>query len=549
MHELAENKNYDAIVIGSGLGGLATAAFLAKIKNLRVLVLERHYVPGGFTHSFKRPGGFEWDVGVHYVGLMGPGYKERALFDFVTDGNLDWQRMPEPVDVLDYPDLQIPLYSDENVQRRQLIKLFPREKAAILNYYRDLKIAERWGIMNFIAGTLPRPVSALIRLILKRAGKLALLTTEQYIEQSFNDPKLKAVVSSQWLAYGLTPSQSAFGLHAAVVRHYFKGGYFPKGGAGQIAKTIIDVIKSSGGDVKINHEVARIVMDGNKAVGVEVKTREKGADCLQTIYAPAIISDAGIGNTFSKFLAPETAGLTHERLSELCKAPSAVSLYLGLKKSPATLGFKGENHWIFPGFDHEDNVAGGELLNGIAPAGHLSFPSLKGNQQSKHTAEFFSVIDIEKFSQWQGGQWKKRGESYNKLKQNITTTMLDLIEARHPGFQDLVEYSELSTPLSVQHFMDHPNGAIYGLPGTPDKFRQNWLKAKSPIPNLYLTGADLLCVGIVPALLSGAATAGAIMGPFGFLKVMLAATRRKKDAEPIEPNHQIAGATTQKDAV
>ena len=70
---------YDAIVVGSGIGGLASAAMLAKHGGKRVLVLERHYTPGGYTHVFHRPG-YDWDVGVHYVGGMEPGTTLRRMF-------------------------------------------------------------------------------------------------------------------------------------------------------------------------------------------------------------------------------------------------------------------------------------------------------------------------------------------------------------------------------------------------------------------------------------------------------------------------------------
>ena len=59
-------ETYDSIIIGSGMGSLTTAAILAK-QGHKVLVLERHYEPGGFTHTFKRKG-YEWDVGIHYIG-------------------------------------------------------------------------------------------------------------------------------------------------------------------------------------------------------------------------------------------------------------------------------------------------------------------------------------------------------------------------------------------------------------------------------------------------------------------------------------------------
>src|SRR5580704_10557961 len=84
---------WDAIVIGSGIGGLAAAALLAKHGGKRVLVLERHYVAGGFTHTFHRPG-YEWDVGVHYVGQVQDAASPlRRIFDRLTDGRLKWNPM------------------------------------------------------------------------------------------------------------------------------------------------------------------------------------------------------------------------------------------------------------------------------------------------------------------------------------------------------------------------------------------------------------------------------------------------------------------------
>lgn len=96
QHALEER--WDAIVIGSGIGGLAAAALLAKHAGKRVLVLERHYTAGGYTHAFRRPG-YQWDVGVHYIGEMhNPASQLRALFDHLSDGQLQWQPMPDVYD-------------------------------------------------------------------------------------------------------------------------------------------------------------------------------------------------------------------------------------------------------------------------------------------------------------------------------------------------------------------------------------------------------------------------------------------------------------------
>src|ERR1700752_5484840 len=83
-------RSFDAIVVGSGMGALAFASIMAKLRKWRVLILERHFKIGGFTHTFSRPGGWTWDVGVHYVGEMGEGMTGRRLFDLITGCGVDW---------------------------------------------------------------------------------------------------------------------------------------------------------------------------------------------------------------------------------------------------------------------------------------------------------------------------------------------------------------------------------------------------------------------------------------------------------------------------
>ena len=88
-------KTYDLILIGSGIGALTVASLMAQLRGKRVLILERHYIAGGFTHSFQRQG-FHWDPGLHYVGQMQAGSSPRNLFDLITKRGVTWQRMAEP---------------------------------------------------------------------------------------------------------------------------------------------------------------------------------------------------------------------------------------------------------------------------------------------------------------------------------------------------------------------------------------------------------------------------------------------------------------------
>ena len=91
------NEPYDIIIIGSGISGFCCAALLA-LKEKKVLVLEKHFKIGGYAHAFKRKG-YEWDVGIHYVGDMHKEYNPaRKIFDLITGGNLHWAKMHDNCD-------------------------------------------------------------------------------------------------------------------------------------------------------------------------------------------------------------------------------------------------------------------------------------------------------------------------------------------------------------------------------------------------------------------------------------------------------------------
>ncbi len=257
------------------MGGLAFASIMAKLRKWRVLVLERHFKIGGFTHTFTRPGGWSWDVGLHYVGEMGEGMMGRRLFDFITDGGVKWNPMPDVYDVFVYPALQVSACKGEANFRRVLIDKFPRERANIEQYFQDLKSAMGWINRHFMAMAAPAPLNWIVGMVNRYTAKLPLGVTQQYLESRFRDAQLRAVVTSQWADYGMPPSQSAFATHAVIASHYLNGAWYPDGGAGEIAKATGAIIRAAGGELLANHDVTGIGLEDHRAVGVEVKRRER----------------------------------------------------------------------------------------------------------------------------------------------------------------------------------------------------------------------------------------------------------------------------------
>jgi phytoene dehydrogenase-like protein len=517
-------SDYDAIVIGSGIGGLAAAALLARLRGLRVLVLEKHFRLGGFTHEFERHG-YRWDVGVHYVGGMGAGGSSRPLMDLITGGELEWTQMPEDFEVFHYPGLQFRVPSDPRRYRRRLTDAFPDEARAIKAYFRDVARAASWygmeswswngGLVGSAVGTAARA-----------RRRLGLQTTERYLARRFADARLRALVASQWGDYGLTPSRSAFAVHALIVQHYLQGGWFPRGGSEAIAAACRVVIESAGGHCRVNHEVRRILIENGRAVGVDVHVRRGRGGSRVELHAPVVISDAGAHTTYTRLL-PEGVGTgLATRVAAAEPSMSAVTVYLGLSRSASELGMAGENHWFYTGFDHERVLDGGPLLlEGQPSACYLSFPSLKDPDATRHTAEIISFAAAEDFSRWTGTRWMRRGADYLALKKRLTDGLIGFVDDRLPGFADLVDHVEVSTPLTVESFTGHRSGAVYGLAGTPERLRGKLVGARGPVDGLLITGADACCAGIMGAVMGGVFAAGAVIGAAGVPRIMAAAAR------------------------
>ncbi len=522
-------KVWDAIVIGSGIGGLASAGLLAAVGGKRVLVLEKHTEPGGLTHTFRRDGA-EWDVGLHYVGELGQGSLARKFFDLLSQGHLHWNRMPERFDRFVYPQFDFRVPSDKKIYLAELIERYPHEEKALKRYFRDLERCQKRNILDFTAKFLPGLRFFLGPLLLANR-RLALQTTGSYLDQHFQDSQLKALLVTHWGDYGLPPSQSSFAIHALITTHYFEGAWFPQGGSHCIARTIESLLEAYGGRLLTGHEVTQISYEKGKITGVMVRGRNP-YEPEQFIQAPLVISDAGAQLTYTSFL-PES--FQHQKILRLRKkiakltcGGSAVTLYLRLKDSARTLGVTGENLWLNRSFDHNDlEGQAKDLLEGNPRHGFLSFPSLKSGKESFFTAEITAFVDDKYFQAGKGRPRGNRGAVYDELKDRISRGLIALADQTLPGFKDLVIYQELSTPLTVEHYTSHPQGRFYGLPAQPELFQGPKFGPETPLKGLFLAGEDSGSLGIVGALLGGVAATAQALGAGGFFKIMAAANGAK----------------------
>jgi phytoene dehydrogenase-like protein len=492
----------------------------------KVLVLERHFRAGGFTHTFSRRGGFRWDVGVHYVGeVQGDNMLARAM-RVVTGGRVAWQRMPETYDRLVFPGFEFGIRAGRANFRADLEAAFPEEKAGIARFFRDVDKASSWVGVMAMQGSAPKVLAAAAGALFGGRRTLAMMTTGAWLDANIRDARLKAVLGARWGDYGLPPAQSAFLAHSVITHHYLEGGYYPVGSAAVLAEQATREIENAGGAVRVRAEVKRILTEGGRAVGVELVNGE-------TLRAPVVVSDAGARATYLRLLDESVALPFRDELRAMPRSMAHVSLYLGLSQSPRTLGVEGENFWFHDGWDHDQMwKQRGLAASGDAPQTYLSFPSMKDPQARGHTAEVIAPVDMESFADWQDTAWMKRGDGYEALKERITDRLLAQVERRIPGFSKLVVHRELSTPLTTAHFTGHSGGEIYGIPATPERFGKPWLRTRTPVAGLYLAGADALLLGVGGAVMSGVACAAAIAGPGTCPAVMRAARLLEKSPAP-----------------
>ena len=500
------NNKYDCIIIGSGISGLTVASFLSQIGK-KVIVLEKHYMIGGLTHTFYRKG-YEWDVGLHYIGeVHNPDHPFRLFFDYISNGKLEWNSMGKEYDRIIFPDQEYSFVAGVENFISGLIKFFPNEEKAIREYIKIIKKISDYAVRYQMALTFPKLFSSFIGRQLKNPYEYySQFTTYHFLKTLTQNEKLIGVLTGQFGDYGLPPKQSSFSIHAIVAYHYINGASYPVGGSSEIAKTIVEVINKNDGKVVFNADVEKIIVHEKRAVGVKLTSGEE-------IIAETIISSAGAHNTYNKLLNPTEIGIElFEQVKKIPGSTSALGIYLGLNNKPELLANQNSNLWIYPNYNHDENIKKYcENQQNPVPLTYISFPSIKDptfteRLGNRSTISILGLAPYRWFNKWEETKWRRRGEDYEAYKEELAKPYLENLYQYLPQLRGQIDYYEISTPLSNKAFSNYQKGEVYGIEFSNKRINHKWLGVTTPIQNLYLTGQDSFSPGVCGALASGVLT-------------------------------------------
>ncbi|GMV43114.1 MAG: hypothetical protein AMXMBFR64_48300 [Myxococcales bacterium] len=510
----------DAIVIGSGIGGLGIASLLAQRKGAKVLLLEGQPVPGGCTHVHEVDG-FEFPSGVDSIGDMDASVG-RGLFrpsiDYITGGKLHWQKMPDAHEICTLEDDTYTWYSSPEKNVAWVRERFGPEEARKVERYYDLEekieaSAWAWTVTKLLPDWVPLRLREGFYNLFGGAWRKYMgrpTATVLREELGFSD-RLASVFSYMYGNHGATPAEAPFAFHACNLFHYRYGAYYPVGGPGQIAECVVPIVEGVGGQLACSSRVRQILVEGNATVGVELEDGTR-------IRCPLVISDASAYTTFMELL-PRDVSEEHgypEKFTRI--GPSVAHLYLvaGYRED---IDLPKHIVWDLPSYDIDTADAKYKQERDFENMGcYLLAPSARDPVHAERYPGTSTVVVLaEAPYAWiercqKDPAWKARFEA------DLEDRLFRAVYRHFPMLKDRTPaFKRTGVPMGCNPYAWQ--GCSLGLEPSGPRFVEHthWLRPRTAVKGLWLTGQDGFSAGFAGSMLGSRVTYTALTGNWPFL--------------------------------
>lgn len=478
-------RRYDVVVIGAGIGGLTCATLLAK-EGLAVLLLEQHYMVGGYCSTFRR-GGFTFDASTHFYPLLGnpetmPG---RLLRELEVD--VGWVPM-DPVDIFHLPDgstFAVP--AGFEAYRRRLDARFPDSREALGAFFEDVREAYRYGTLYYFRGRDNR-----------RLDRWRDLTLREVLDRRFEDRALKLVLTADVAHWGSPPSRTSFVFDSMLRLSYFLGNYYPEGGSQVFADALAARFEALGGDILMSTRVRRIEVEGGRVRGVRAETTRGPLRGKWRIEAGAVVSNADLLLTLEELLGRDVVGTEAiARVRELRPTFPCYLTHLGLSGVEAqTLARAQGYYWR----SWDADRVGGDGLRCKVFVPTLYAPEMA--PPGKHVVILQKVVDED----------PSRIEDWPRHKERIEGSLLAELERILPGVLDHVEVRSTASAATARRFTLNHRGAMLGWEMSPAQLGPGRPGIVGPVDGLFFTGHWVRPGGgVTPVIVSAQQAARAVL--------------------------------------
>ncbi len=491
-------NDFEVIVIGAGLGGISAAASLAKAGK-KVLLLEKHNVPGGYATSFLR-GRYEFEVALHGLSGLGDADNQGPILKMLTASGVaprvDFLRIPDVFRGY-YPDFELTLPVGRERHEDALCSQFPAERQGIRKYmdilfeFADQALkANRIGMKAVMQD--PGPFSTLMTYY----GK----SVSQVIDPLIRDEKLRAVLGQTWGYYALPPSKLSFLVYTLGMASYIRFGMAHIRGTSQaMSQAFIDAIEENGGKVWLNNGVKRILTSRGHVSGV---LTDDGTE-LSTRY---IVCNANPLTAALQLLGRDKVpGWYLNRLGAWSRGASTFNVYLGVDCDSRKLGLEAHENFVNISYDLEKQYASMKSSVDFEPDGiAVTAYSLGDPTVAPAGASSIVLTSIAYSDPW----LKLSPEEYQAAKNSLAAKMIKTAEKAAPGLGKHIEAIEVATPLTNIRYTGNPGGSIVGFDENYQGTGSDHLPQRGPVEGLYFAGAWVnLGGGFEPCIASGALAA------------------------------------------